>query len=198
LLGSLSNEPKENPLMIRLRKFRETDVHPLLDAVRESCSELIRWMAWCHEDYGMEDARQWVESRERAWNDQVEFAFVMEDLHGRLLGTCGLNRLDLLNRTANLGYWVRTSETKKGVATQAVNQLIEMTFAITQLNRLELLVSTRNLPSQRVAAKVGALREAHLRDRLICQGQFHDAYLYSVLRADRGQSEPKSESAGFK
>lgn len=170
--------------MIRLRKFRASDASGLCDAVIESRNELIPWMAWCHDAYGDEDARQFVESRAQAWNSQLEFTFVIDDPQGRFLGVCGLNRLDLINRTANLGYWIRTSATRQGNAAQAVRQLADLAFNVTQFNRLELLIAEANVASQRVAQKAGARFEARLAQRLFCQGKFHDAQLYSLLRGE--------------
>ena len=45
----------------------------------------------------------------------------IERADGRILGSCGLNRLDRPNGTANLGYWVRASASGQGVATGAVD-----------------------------------------------------------------------------
>ncbi len=168
--------------MIRIRKFQLDDAQPLWEAVRESLDELLPWMPWCDPGYAIRDAREWVESRADAWERHIEMTFAIEDRQGRLLGSCGLNRFDLPNRMANLGYWVRTSATRQGVATAAVEQLIELAFGMTQLHRIEIMMSVHNDPSRRVAEKCGAQQEAVLRERVWCNGTLHDAYVYARLR----------------
>jgi RimJ/RimL family protein N-acetyltransferase len=85
---------------------------------------------------------------------------------------------------ANLGYWIRSSQTRRGLATAAVRLLAHWAFDNTDLNRLELVISVENLASLRVAEKAGAVREGILRSRLLLYGRSHDAALYSLLRND--------------
>jgi RimJ/RimL family protein N-acetyltransferase len=89
---------------------------------------------------------------------------------------------------ANLGYWVRTSQVGRGVATQAVQLLARWAFSHTDLVRLEIVVAAGNETSQRVAEKAGAAREGLLRKRLQPHRRWHDALLYSITR----NGEPSS------
>jgi RimJ/RimL family protein N-acetyltransferase len=95
-----------------------------------------------------------------------------------------LNTIDWDNRRANLGYWIRSSATRRGVATEATCLLARWGFENTALNRLELIISTKNLASLRVATKAGAAREGILRSRLLLHGETHDAAVFSFTRRD--------------
>jgi len=81
-----------------------------------------------------------------------------------------------------LGYWVRTSAARRGVATTAVRQLVDWGFEHTDLVRMEVLVSTHNVASLRTASKAGAEREGVLRSRLWLHGLAHDAVVFSFIR----------------
>ena len=109
---------------------------------------------------------------------------VIEGADGRFLGGCGLNRVDTMHRYANLGYWLRRTALRQGIATAAVRLLRDYAFARTILDRLEIIVAVQNTASQRVAERVGAVREGKLREALLLHGQRHDAVLYSLLRSD--------------
>jgi RimJ/RimL family protein N-acetyltransferase len=109
-----------------------------------------------------------------------EFAITADD--GTYLGGCGLNQIDALNQRANLGYWVRSSATSKGVATAATRLMRDWGFANTDLVRLEVLVAVGNLASRRVAEKSGAVYEGTLRSRLMVHGIRHDAAMYAFVR----------------
>jgi len=52
------------------------------------------------------------------------------------------------------------------------------------MQRLEVVVATTNLPSLRVAAKVGAVREGVTRSRFQLRGSVHDAVVFSLVGAD--------------
>src|SRR5262249_23746632 len=116
------------------------------------------------------------------WEEKREYNFAVVDKDGRILGGCGLNQIRPEHRLANLGYWVRTSETGHGVATAAVRELQRFAFTQTNLIRLEIVVAVHNIASQRVAEKSGAIREGRLRARLVLHGKPHDAALYALLR----------------
>jgi RimJ/RimL family protein N-acetyltransferase len=93
-----------------------------------------------------------------------------------------VNQVNKANRFANLGYWVRTSATGRGVAPAAVRLVADEVFRQTDLVRLEIVVALGNVRSQRVAEKVGAMREGVLRRRLAIPGGAADAVMYSLLR----------------
>lgn len=171
--------------MISLRRFRLDDARDLAEAVQESYEEIRLWMPWAHPRYTMEDARTFIASAEGAWEKNAyEMAIVRTDETGeRLLGVCGLNAIRPGGRIANLGYWVRTGETRAGVATEAVRQLALFAFAKTGLVRLEIVIAVGNRPSARVAEKVGAVPEGIAHDRLHFHGRDLDAWMFALLRS---------------
>jgi len=70
---------------VNIRPYREDDVQPLFDAVRESVAEAYPWLPWCRPEYTLEDSRTWVSSRAEAWEKGEEFAFVIADDQGHML-----------------------------------------------------------------------------------------------------------------
>lgn len=148
------------------------------------------WLPWCHPGHALDEARAWAEKQPALSAEGMEFNFVITNAAGALLGGCGLNQLNALHRTANLGYWVRSSATGRGPAPAAVVALARWAFANTELERLEILAATPNRRSQRVAEKAGALREGVLRRRLRLHGVAHDAVVYSLVREGSWSLEP--------
>ncbi len=167
---------------ISIRPYRLDDVTALHEAALESVWEVRPFMPWCRPDLTLQEGRAWIEAQVSAFAARKAFEFVILDRNGRFLGGCGLNQIDEENRRANLGYWVRSSETGRGVATAAVRQLVRWTFDNTNLVRLEIVVSTENPASVRVAEKSGAVHEGVLKKRLLLHGMWHDATMLSFLR----------------
>jgi len=162
----------------------QADAKDISDAVRESISKLAPWMPWAASDYSAEHAAAWIASSAEASPVVSAFEFIIRGTDGTLLGVCGLNHIDQDNRRANLGYWVRTSRAGRGVATSAVRLLADWAFQNTDLERLEIVPSVSNMRSQKVAESAGALREGVQRNRLLLHGSYHDAIMYSIIRAD--------------
>jgi ribosomal-protein-serine acetyltransferase len=168
-----------------LRAFDEQDIDPMLEAALESREQLARWMAWCTPDYGRAQAEGFVRAQPQAWREGREYCFIIVDrLVNRVLGSCGLNRLDWPNLTANLGYWIRTSEHGKGAAKRAVKLVLGFAFAQLGLQRVEIVAAVANVASQRVAEKSGAKRESLARNRCRAGGIQQDAFVYSVIPSD--------------
>jgi RimJ/RimL family protein N-acetyltransferase len=175
----LSNEA------IHLRPFRLDDAEAIFEAVRESMRELGQWLSWCHPDYTIQDSIQFLTAQGETLRTNSEYGFAITDrANGRLLGACGINQFEKATRCANLGYWLRTSATQRGVATQAVRLVAHWTFAQLAIERIEIVAATGNHASQRVAERVGATREGIARGRLRVHGAQHDAVIFSLIRSD--------------
>lgn len=171
--------------MITLRPYRASDIDSVYEAVRESIPELSVWMSWCHPDYSVEEARTWIESQPDKWERGTEYNFAISHNAGRLyLGACGLSVIDRGCGVANLGYWVRTSQTNKGIATAATLLLAQFAFKELKLNRVELTIAVHNQASLRVADKAGATREGILRNRVLKNDTPSDAVAFSFVPQD--------------
>jgi RimJ/RimL family protein N-acetyltransferase len=159
-----------------------SDASVLHEAARESLDELRPWMPWCHPAYSIEESRSWLGMQVPAFQEGIAFEFAIVSADGRYLGGCGLNQIDRANNRANLGYWVRSSAARRGVATQAVRAIRDWAFRNTQLVRLEVVIAVGNVASHRVAEKSGAIREGTLKSRLLLHGAAHDATMFSFTR----------------
>jgi RimJ/RimL family protein N-acetyltransferase len=166
-----------------LRSYEPADAERLWEAARESVAEVFPWLPWCHADYSMREAVEWVRARVEPVADPREYHFVIVDADGWFLGACGINQINSIHRFCNLGYWVRTTATGRGVATEAVRQAAAFAFQNTDLVRLEIVCAVGNRRSQRVAERAGAEREGVLRNRLVLHGQPVDAVMYSLVRS---------------
>jgi RimJ/RimL family protein N-acetyltransferase len=169
---------------VYIRPYTLEDAALIVEAVLASVGQLQPWMTWGHPAYGLAESRTWLKAQVAAFEQRTAFEFAIVSKEGHYLGGCGLNQIDIVNRRANLGYWVRTDAAGRGAATAAVGLLRQWAFRHTDLERLEIVVAVGNLASQRVAAKSGATREGTLRRRLRLHGRQHDAALFALVRND--------------
>jgi ribosomal-protein-serine acetyltransferase len=183
-VSSLHRFSEDTPMAatVSLRPFERSDLEELCEAIAESAAELRTWMAWFHDEYGREQTEEWLAGRHGAWDSAQAWDFAIVGPGGRLLGSCGLHHIDLVNRHAELGYWIRTSATGQGVATEATRQLCQWAFREQRMRRIEIVVALENVASQRVAKKVGAVREGLMRQRLVVRDNIHDAVIFGLLR----------------
>ena len=167
-----------------VRRQNMDDMKELFVAARDSQPELVPFLPWCHENYGIGDSQAWIESVKPAWENSTGWAFGIRDAKsGEYLGGCGVSKIDE-HPVANLGYWVKTAATGKGYASEATVGLARYAFRYLHFIRVEILMSTENGPSKTVAEKSGAVFEGTLRNRLLLHGESHDAFLFSLTPDD--------------
>ena len=140
----------------RIRRYKKEDVLPFYEAVSESKVELSKWFQWCHDDYSLNDAREWVTVMvPDIWQAKTGCEFVVEDVKTKkIVGGCCLEQLNLEQKEAGVGYWIKTTEAGKGRATAAALQIIDFGFSTLGLERIHVIPSVENIPSQKVAQKL--------------------------------------------
>lgn len=176
------------PPKILVRRLRPADAPSLYAAVQASLPELCAWMPWCHAAYALADSVAWIEFTQEAWDAGREFPLgVFDAASGQVIGGTGVNQINKPSRMGNVGYWVSTPHTGRGVARAAARHAAELGFGTLALTRLEILALHHNFASQRVAESLGALRECRARNRLVLHGQVHDAIVYSLVPKDLGR-----------
>ena len=171
--------------VVKIRRYGADDIPLLFEAARESVNEMFAWLSWCHPNYTVEETRAFVLSSETAWNEKTAFGFAVFSVDSNLfLGGVGVNSLNRRNNFANLGYWVRSGQTGRGIATAAALLAAQFGFEDLGLNRIEILAAIENVASQRVAEKAGAKKEGILRNRILIHNRPRDAVMYSLIVSD--------------
>lgn len=165
-----------------LRPLRDSDVESLVVAARESVATVGRWMPWCHREYTAEEARQWIAVCEQTLAEKSAFNLGVFSAEGmELLGGGGLNQFNQQHNFCNLGYWVRESKQRQGIATRVVQALADFGFSVLGITLIEIVVAEGNEPSHAVARKVGAQFECLARNRLVGRDGPVTASVYSLV-----------------
>jgi RimJ/RimL family protein N-acetyltransferase len=169
---------------IDIRPFVEADVPAFVEAVRESATSVGLWMPWCEEEYTERQAQAWFAycaeniSQDRAYDLGI---FSAED--NALCGGIAINQINPKHRFGVIGYWVRQSRQRQGIATAAVRAIATFGFDALGLTRLEIIIAEANQASRGVADKVGAVYEGIARNRLVIRAHALDAAMYSLIPA---------------
>ena len=166
-----------------LRRFTRRDVDDVAEAVLSSLPELEAYLPWAHRGYGREDAAAYVRDSIQSWKERKAFDFSIRlrndpDTH---LGNISVWHVSRLARTGEIGYWIRTDRTTNGIATEATQALMRVGFDVLNMHKIVLRIAVGNRASERVAEKLGFVREGVLREELLIRGIWTDHTLYSIL-----------------
>ncbi len=106
-------------------------------------------------------------------------AIVAAEDHDRILGAIGLVRVDCFHQRGGIGYWIAAQDRGAGVATRAVELLSSWCLEVLGLIRLEITPYVENVASQRVAERVGYVREDVLRAYFKGKRGHEDVVMYA-------------------
>jgi RimJ/RimL family protein N-acetyltransferase len=171
--------------VITLRPLEHADRDAMYAAVMESIAEISPWLPWCHPAYAPAETASFIESTIQWWTQRSQFVFgIFDAASGAYVGSIGVNQVNQQHRYANVGYWVRTSRTGRGVAPRALRLAARFAFETLGLYRVEIAVQPENIASRRVAEKAGATLDAVMRNRIFKRGRPYTAALYSLVPED--------------
>jgi RimJ/RimL family protein N-acetyltransferase len=120
----------------------------------------------------------------RRRGEQIELALVEPHDEAAVLGGGSLNKVNLPQGRAAIGYWLAPQARGRGVATHAVRLIAGWAFRDLQVARLELTCGPDNLASQRVARRCGFTREGVLRSHMPFRGARRDTVVFSLLAGE--------------
>jgi len=107
---------------------------------------------------------------------------------GALAGGIGLNKIDQLNRSVELGYWLVEAFVGRGIMTRATEALTSFAFEMLGLHRLVIRAATGNARSRAIPMRLGFTHEGTERSSQLLNGEFVDLETYSMLAPDWVQS----------
>jgi RimJ/RimL family protein N-acetyltransferase len=184
---------------LELRPFRRRDLDALVDAAADSLGDLSKWLPWAHAGYGRRDALVFLRDSVSAWGEGRAFDFTIRylDNPGFHVGNVSAWYISRQSRVGEVGYWIRSSETSQGVATEATARILAVAFDELALHRVVLRIAVGNRASERVAEKLGFTREGLLRQELQVNDVWMDHSIWGLLENEYHQLKPGYADAGW-
>lgn len=182
---NLPSRPRTTPRLI-LRPFRRRDADALIEAVRDSLEQLERWLPWAHRRYGRSDAMRFIRDSSAAWVEgrAHDFAIRFEGAPSIHVGNISIWPTSERERAGEMGYWIRTGEEGKGIATEAGARVLQVGFEELGLHRITLRIAVGNVQSERVADKLGFVHEGLLRKEVLVNDEWLDHTLWAMLEEE--------------
>jgi RimJ/RimL family protein N-acetyltransferase len=83
-----------------------------------------------------------------------------------------------------LGYFIVSSERRKGYVTEAIKIMVDYLFLSKNIVRIQAKADPENSASWKALEKAGFAREGILRKTYYCRGEWRDDCIYSILREE--------------
>lgn len=152
--------------LITLRQSAEKDI----DAIFQACQDpLIPQFTTVPSNYTIDHAIDFVRSDPFSLSERRELRFVIEYGNGpdpTFAGVISLHTINIRNHAAEIGYWMEASMRGKAIATQAAMMITDYGLISLGFRRIEGLVDSANIASQKLLLSAGYAQEGVMRNKV--------------------------------
>jgi ribosomal-protein-serine acetyltransferase len=153
--GWLTSRPR--PLVglggVALRRWSRGDLERLHEAVISSQPELRPWMPWA-DGFDRASGQAFLDGAVGSWGEGREFMYAIEEPDGTIVGSCGLHARRG-EGVLEIGYWVRTSHTGRGIASLVAAALTAEAVAFPEVTTVQIHHDRANERSGRIPRRLG-------------------------------------------
>lgn len=167
-----------------LRCWQRDDAPLVKEAIDSSLDELRQWMPWARsEPSPLESIAQRIEQFRRAFEEGRDWTYgILDAAESRVIGGSGLHPRTRPGRL-EIGYWIRSSDTGQGFATEAAAALADRAFRLHGAEGVEIRCDPRNARSAAVPQRLGfVLEQTLVGDTTAPDGSVRDTQVW-LLRA---------------
>jgi RimJ/RimL family protein N-acetyltransferase len=170
-----------------LRCYETADAPLLKDAIDTSVEHLRPFSVWLSDEPpSLDDQVGVIERFREAFESSEAFVYGIFDPGERtLLGGTGLHAR-VGPGGLEIGYFVRASATRRGIATESTAVLTRIGFEVCGADRMEIRIDPNNTRSFGIPQKLGFPVEATLRRRLPARAgeTLRDVVIHTLFRED--------------
>lgn len=129
----------------------------------------------------VDDEREHLKGNAKKRKDNIEYNYTII-LGGKLVGGCGIKIRQHNTFIGEIGYFVDEAYWGQGIATKVVKMLESIGFNKLGLKRIEVIMDSRNLGSEKVAIKTGYLKEGTMKSAIQSGKRYFDGHLYAKVK----------------
>lgn len=168
---------------LELRLLEERHAAELFQLTDSSRDHLRPWTPWIDGTKTVEDSRGFIRhSLEQFARGENLVCGIWHQ--GKLAGVISFDKINPVNRSAMIGYWIGASYRGKGLMTRACEALVDYGFRELNLNRIVIWVATDNRRSLAIPERLGFTREGVERQAQWLHDHFVDIVVYSMLPSE--------------
>jgi len=167
---------------LKLRKITLEDVEELYSY--GSDEEVSRYVTW-NTHITLLDTKEFVEFVLSQYENKKVAPWGIEyKENGRFIGTIDFVSWQSKHNVAEIGYVLSRNYWRKGIATEAANEVIKFGFNKMDLIRIQARCFLENIGSARVMEKTGMSFEGIIRKGMFVKGKHRDLKMYSILKEE--------------
>lgn len=131
--------------------------------------------------YHLEDAKEYIAMANQSEGQTGIYRAILND--GKIVGNISVvKKKDIRKKDSELGYYLGKEFCSRGIMTEAVRQILSLSFNRLDIIRISAYTFAENIASQRVLEKNGFIKEGIAKNSFFKNNQIHDEFLFSILK----------------
>lgn len=164
--------------MVRIRKFAKSDKRRL-SLLLNNINVWNNLRDYIPNPYTDKDAIDYIEF----CNSQNPTTYFAIEFDGELVGSIGLIlQQDVYRKSAEIGYWIGEPFWGKGIASKAVELILDYGFKNLDIVRIFTGIFDYNIASQKVLIKNGFVKEGVFKSAIYKNGKLCDEVRFSLVK----------------
>lgn len=166
---------------ITLKEIGQDEVKPIFETISAERKYLGLWLPFVEHTLEIADTQNFIENLKVTETKDLTYAIYYKK---DFVGLAGLKDPDYDNKKIEIGYWIAEKYQHKGIVTLSCRKLIEHAFVELGMNRIQLKAAIENINSQKVAERLGFIKEGIERDGELHKRGYVDLIVYGLLKKD--------------
>jgi RimJ/RimL family protein N-acetyltransferase len=181
-----------------LVNLRELSVNDAQAIARLMNYNISKYLYDVPDPYSIQDALYFVKKSRNDFESLSGLHFAIEykgmselkNNYPVLVGSIGLKNMDLINKKADLGYWIGEEYWGRGIASECVGLIIDYAFYSSDLGLREIIayVFPENKASIRVLEKNGMKKKGEVNEYHKISKTNRTSLQYTITKNDRGSN----------
>jgi len=168
---------------IELELLCEDHAEELFELTDRNKGYLRKWLPWLDSNKYIQNTIDFIQYSSKQYEENNGLQLCIRS-GGGLAGMIGFHRVDWLNHSTSIGYWLAEDFQGKGIMTASCRCLLDYAFGNLGMNRVEIRCATENKRSRAVPERLGFTEEGTIRQAEWLYDHYVDHIVYGMLREE--------------
>lgn len=167
----------------KLELINQDHADELFDLIEDNREYLKEWLPWLDNNRYLQNTIDYIKISQFQYerNETVQFVLLHK---GEIVGAVGYHRIDWMNRSTSIGYWIGEKYQGNGLITKSCSSVLDYSFGKMGLHRIEIRCATENLKSQAIPERLGFKKEGLIRQAEWLYDHYVDHIVYGMLESE--------------
>jgi len=168
---------------LELELMADGHAEELFELTDKNREYLRQWLPWLDSNKYLQNTIDFIKYNRKQYKENSSMQMCIR-YDGELAGVIGFHKVDWLNHSTGIGYWLSRDRQGRGIMTASCECILDYAFGHLGLNRVEIRCATGNTRSRAIPERLGFREEGTFRQAEWLYDHYVDHVVYSMLKVE--------------